>query len=56
MHIELIFRNRDGDLLDKVDVFANTAEQASEVITQVLIEVYAKHGPGVSIAQLPVIR
>ena len=49
MHIELTFRNSDGDLLEQVSVCADTATEASEGITHVLIEMYAKHGPGVSI-------
>lgn len=56
MQIQLIFRNEQGDDLTHCTVCGDTPEQVSEVITHVLLEVYAQHGPGVSIQQLPTIR
>ena len=56
MLIELIFRDKNGGYIASCRVAADTPEEASEVISHVLLEVYAKHGPGVHIQPLPVIN
>lgn len=55
MDIELYFKATDGTPITECTIHADTPEEASEVIAHVLLEVYAKYGPGVSITPLPTI-